>query len=41
MLIVVVDTHQAAGEGQYFAVCDEHGLVDLTLRVDIDAAEEE
>ena len=36
----IIDAHQCAGEGGYFAESYEECLVDLSLRVDIDAAEE-
>ena len=38
-LVVVVDAHEATGEGHYFAECDEEGFVDLPQRGDIDSAE--
>ena len=38
---MIVDTHQAAGEGKYLAIGYQDGFVDLALRVDIHSAEEE
>ena len=37
----VVNSEQCAGEGGEFTEGDEEGLMDLTLRVDVHAAEEE
>ena len=38
--IVIVDAHEAAGEGHHFSEADEKGLVDLSPGVNEDAAEE-
>ena len=37
----VINSEQGAGEGGEFTEGDEEGLVDLSLRVDVHAAEEE
>ena len=37
----IIDSHQCAGEGCDLSEGDEQGLVDLSLRIDIDTAEEE
>ena len=39
--IVVIDAHDAAGEGERFAEGDEDGLMDLSGGIDIHSAEEE
>ena len=38
---MVIDTHQAAGEGKNLAIGYKDRLMDLALRVDIHSAEEE
>jgi hypothetical protein len=40
-LVVIINSHEATGEGHYFAECDEKGFMDLSLGVDEDTAEEE
>ena len=37
--VVIVNAHEATGEGHYLAECDEQGFVDLTLWIDIYTAE--
>ena len=37
---MIVDAHEATGEGHYFAESDEKGFVDLPHWGDIDSAEE-
>ena len=38
--VLIIDAHQCTGKGGYLSECDKQGLVDLSLRVDIDSAEE-
>ena len=38
---MIIYPHQAAGEGHDFAKGDQEAFVDLSLRLDVDTAEEE
>ena len=40
ILIVVVNSHQAAGKSEHFTVGDEYGLVDFSGGIDVQTAEE-